>query len=137
MPRFEALQALPAGSVCTQLKWRADERSVRARRILLHQVMLGASLTAMLAGAKSVRWRLTVADEMADEGRDALLNVASELSVEVAEETGLMLTDGKFMVSWAEEAAALRDELLPKYNAAKPDERKAMAENYRQEINKL
>ncbi len=106
VPRFEALQALPAGSVCTQLKWRADERSVRARRILLHQVMLGASLTAMLAGAKSVRWRLTVADEMADEGRDALLNVASELSVEVAEETGLMLTDGKFMVSWAEEAAA-------------------------------
>ena len=39
--------------------------------------------------------------------------------------------------SWAEEAAALRDELLPKYDAAKPEERKAMAENYRQEINKL
>ena len=39
--------------------------------------------------------------------------------------------------SWAEEAAALRDELLPKYDAAKPEERKAMAENYRQKINKL
>ena len=105
--RLDALAEMIPGSVCTQLKWRADARSVRARRILLHQVMLGASLTALLAGAKSIRWRLTVADEMADEGRDALLNVASELSVEVAEETGLLLKDGKFMVTWAEEAAAL------------------------------
>ena len=39
--------------------------------------------------------------------------------------------------AWAEEAAALRDELLLKYDAAKPEERKAMAESYRQEINKL
>ncbi len=105
---FDALREMIPGSVCSQLKWRADKRSVRARRILLHQVMLGASLTAMLAGAKSIRWRMTVADEMADEGRDALLNVASELSVEVAEETGLYLTDGKFMVTWAEEASAVQ-----------------------------
>lgn len=112
--RLEALAEMIPGSVCTQLKWRADARSVRARRILLHQVMLGASLTAMLAGAKSIRWRLTVADEMADEGRDALLNVASELSVEVAEETGLLLKDGKFMVTWAEEAAALHAYLRSK-----------------------
>ena len=104
---FDALAETAPGSVCTQLKWRADKRSVRARRILLHQVMLGASLTAMLAGAKSIRWRLTVADEMADQGRDALLGAASELSVEVAEETGLLLTDGKFLVTWAEEASAV------------------------------
>jgi len=39
--------------------------------------------------------------------------------------------------TWAEEAAALRDELLPRYDAAGPEERKAMAESYRQEINKL
>ncbi len=38
---------------------------------------------------------------------------------------------------WAEEAAELRDELLPKYNAAGPEERNAMAEKYRREINKL
>ena len=105
---FDALKEMIPGSVCSQLKWRADKRSIRARRILLHQVMLGASLTAMLAGAKSIRWRMTVADEMADEGRDALLNVASELSVEVAEETGLYLTDGRFMVTWAEEASAVQ-----------------------------
>lgn len=39
--------------------------------------------------------------------------------------------------TWAEEAAALRDELLPRYDAAGPEERAAMAESYRQEINKL
>ena len=39
--------------------------------------------------------------------------------------------------SWAEEAAALRDELLPKYDAAGPEDRKTMAESYRQEINQL
>ena len=103
---FDALAALEPGDVCTALKWRADQRSVRARRILLHQVMLGASLTAALAGAQNVSWRMTVADEMADEGRTALLNLADELSVTVAQETGLLLKDGKFMVTWAEEAAA-------------------------------
>lgn len=102
-----ALKAMAPGSVCTALKWRADARSVRARRILLHQVMLGASLNAVLAGAAHIRWRVTVADEMADEGRNALLNLVDELSVEVAEETGLPLQDGKFTVTWAEEAAAL------------------------------
>ena len=104
---FDALDALAPGSVCTALKWRSDSRSVRARRILLHHVMLGVSLTATLAGARSITWRLTVADEMADEGRTALLNLADELSVTVAEETGLLLKDGKFMVTWAEEAAAI------------------------------
>lgn len=39
--------------------------------------------------------------------------------------------------TWAEEAAALRDELLPKYDAAGLEERAAMAESYRQKINKL
>lgn len=39
--------------------------------------------------------------------------------------------------AWAEDAAALRDELLPKYNAASPEERAVMAESYRLEINKL
>ncbi len=105
--RVDALKDMDASSLCTALKWRADGRSLRARRILLHQVMLGASLNAMLAGAQSVRWRVSVADEMADEGRNALLNLVDELSITVAQETGLLLKDGKFTVTWAEEAAAL------------------------------
>lgn len=39
--------------------------------------------------------------------------------------------------AWAEEAAALRDKLLPKYNAADPEQRVAMAERYQEEINRL
>lgn len=105
--RFDALKEMVPGTVCTSLKWRADAKSVRARRILMHQVMLGASLNAMLAGAKSIRWRLTIADEMGDEGREALLSMAEELANAVAAETGLALAEGKSAVVWAEEAAAL------------------------------
>ena len=105
--RFDALQAMVPGTVCTSLKWRADARSVRARRILLHQVMLGASLNAAIAGAKSIRWRMTIADEMGDEGREALITMAEELAGVVAMETGIPLTEGKNAVVWAEEAAAL------------------------------
>jgi len=105
--RFDALRDMVPGTVCTSLKWRADSRSVRARRILMHQVMLGASLNAMIAGADSIRWRLTIADEMGDEGRDALLAMAEDMVHIVAEETGLPLTKGKPGVIWAEEAAAL------------------------------
>lgn len=39
--------------------------------------------------------------------------------------------------AWAEEAAALRDKLLPLYAAADPEQRAAMAERYREEINRL
>jgi len=105
--RFDALQAMEPGTVCTSLKWRADSRSVRARRILMHQVMLGASLNAAIAGAKSISWRMTVADEMGDEGREALISMAEEVASAVALETGLTLNAEKSAVVWAEEAAAL------------------------------
>lgn len=39
--------------------------------------------------------------------------------------------------SWAEEAAALRDELLPRYDAAGMEERKVMAEEFQEEINQV
>lgn len=104
--RFSALRDMPPGTVCTALKWRADARSVRAKRLLLHQVMLGASLSAMAAGARSIRWRVTVADEMGDEGRRALIDMAQALASAVAEETGLPL-GGSPAVVWAEEASAL------------------------------
>lgn len=103
---FDAMQAVRNGLVCTALKWRRGERFVRARKLLLHQVMLGASLTAMMAGAKSIRWRVTIADEMGDEGRQTLLDMMEELSAAVARETGLPLTETA-SVTWAEEAVAL------------------------------
>jgi hypothetical protein len=37
--------------------------------------------------------------------------------------------------TWAEAASILRDETIPKYNDADPDERASIAEEYRREIN--
>lgn len=108
---LDALAALDATQLRTGLKWRADAESVRARRLLLHQVMLGAALTAVMDGAKSITWRATVADEMGDEGREALLNMLKELAGKVAEESGLPMTTRMPPVTWAEESAALNASL--------------------------
>ncbi|MBE5797665.1 MAG: hypothetical protein E7327_09875 [Clostridiales bacterium] len=102
-----ALAGMDASALRTTLKWRSDAESVRARRLLMHQVMLGASLTAVLEGAKSIAWRITIADEMADEGREAIVGMMEELAGEVAEESGLPVTAGQKAVTWAEESAAL------------------------------
>lgn len=96
-----------AHTLRTTLKWRADGESVRAKRLLLHQVMQGAALTALLNGARSIAWRVSIADEMGDEGRNDMLRIAEELSLAVAEETGLPLSHGVPAVTWAEESAAL------------------------------
>lgn len=104
---LEVLAAVDAAQLRTGLKWRADAESVRARRIFLHQIMLGAALTAIMDGAKSIAWRATVADEMGDEGREALLTMLKELSAQVAEESGLPLAAGAPAITWAEESAAL------------------------------
>lgn len=96
-----------AHSLRLALKWRSDPESVRARRLLMHQVMLGAALTATMSGAKSAAWRLTIADEMGDEGREAMLTMMNELALTVEQETGLPLRQDAPAVTWAEESAAL------------------------------
>ncbi len=103
---FEALAAKEAATIRSALKWRADAASVRARRLLLEQVMLGASLCAMMEGADSITWRVTVADEMDDDGRQETLDTMETLASLLAEKTGLPLTLGQPAVTWAEEAAA-------------------------------
>ncbi|MBQ8201546.1 MAG: hypothetical protein IJZ74_07255 [Clostridia bacterium] len=104
---FDALSCKEAASIKSSLKWRADAASVRARRLLMHQAMLGTALNAMLEGARSILWRVTVADEMGDEGRLATTDMMEELASAVAMETGLPLTEGQPAVTWAEEAPAL------------------------------
>ena len=91
----------------SRLKWRSDEVAVRARKIFLHQVMLGAAHTAAAAGAASVAWRITIADDMGDEGREDMLDVMRELAAAVSAESGLPATLGVPAVDWAEESAAL------------------------------
>jgi len=102
---LSALVGLDASTLRTHLKWRADSESVRARKLLLHQAMLGAALAASMEGARSMAWRVTMADEMADEGREAILSMMKETAALVAEESGLPLAAEA--VTWAEESAAL------------------------------
>ena len=90
-----------------RLKWRSDAESVRARRLLMHHVMLSAALKAVCAGAQSVSWRFSIADDMGDEGREALLDAARDLAQTVSQQSGLPLTEGVTAVTWAEENAAL------------------------------
>lgn len=104
---FAALAERSPERLKTALKWRADAASVRARRILLHQVMLGTALEALLEGAKTLCWRVTVADEMGDAGREALLDMMDELAETVAAETGLPLPPAQPAVVWTAEADAL------------------------------
>lgn len=73
----------------------------------MHQVMLGAALTAVSAGATGVSWRLTIADDMGDEGREAMLEAMKALACQLEKDTGLPLAAGVPAVDWAEESAAL------------------------------
>ncbi len=93
--------------LCAALKWRADEASVRARSLLMHQLMLNASLQARLAGARSICWRAALADAMGEAGRSAFSDTLEALAPAVAEETGLPLTAGAPAVSCALESTAL------------------------------
>lgn len=104
---FAALAERAPDRLKTALKWRADAASVRARRILMHQVMLGTALEAALEGAKTLCWRVTVADEMGGAGREALLEMMEDLARTVAAETGLPLPAGQPAVAWTAEAHAL------------------------------
>lgn len=104
---FEALTQRDPFGLKTALKWRADDASVRARRILLHQVMLGAVLDAVQSGAKSIAWRVSIADEMGEGGREAMLKQVEELAQTVAAETGLPLNPALPAVTWTSEANAL------------------------------
>ncbi len=102
---MQQLASMDATGLRARLKWRSDKATLRARKILMHQVMLGAALTAVTSGAQSLAWRLTIADDMGDEGREDMLNMMQELAHTVETESGLKLADPA--VTWAEESAAL------------------------------
>ena len=73
-------------------KWSVDESARRARRLMLHQAMLTASLAAVLKGAPAIAWRMALPEGMAAEGRRELWQQVRELAPLVAEECGLPLS---------------------------------------------
>lgn len=103
----KTLAEMDPARLWARFKWRCGNADVRARRILLHQVMLQAALAAAAGGAQHVSWRLTIADDMGDEGREEMLDAMRSLAAEVAQECGLTPAEGAETVEWAEECVSL------------------------------
>ncbi len=101
----EALAGRDAKTMHSAWKWSVDEPSRRARRLMLHQAMLTASLAAVLKGAPSIAWRIALPEGMAAEGRRELWQEITSLAPVVAEECGLPLQDRA--VAHADESMAL------------------------------
>ncbi|MCH5287271.1 MAG: hypothetical protein J1E43_07605 [Christensenellaceae bacterium] len=105
-------QALLSGS----LSWRSDAAGARARELLLHQLMLQASLAALLRGASSVSWRLALPGSGGQTLWQRWIDPANALAEVVAQETGLPLNLAVRPVTWAPAyralGAHLRDEAV-------------------------
>lgn len=105
-------QSLLSGS----LAWRSDVMGVRARELLLHQLMLQGSLAALLRGASSVSWRLALPDMGGKALWQRWIDPANALAEVVAQETGLPLTATVKPVTWTLAyralGAHLRDEAV-------------------------
>ncbi|MBQ8311668.1 MAG: hypothetical protein IJX84_00460 [Clostridia bacterium] len=101
----EALAGRDAKAMHSAWKWSVDEASRKARRLMLHQAMLTASLAAVLKGAPSIAWRIALPESLAAEGRRELWQEITSLAPVVAEECGLPL--GERTIAHADESMAL------------------------------
>ncbi|MBE5803840.1 MAG: hypothetical protein E7316_04940 [Clostridiales bacterium] len=100
-----ALAGREAKAMHSAWKWSVDAPARRARRMMLHQAMLTASLAAVLKGAPSISWRIALPEGMAAEGRRELWQEISDLAPVVAASCGLPLKDKS--VSHGDESLAL------------------------------
>lgn len=94
-----------ARTVFAAWKWNTDEASHRARRLMLHQAMLMASLAAASRGVTAVGWRITLPEDMAGEGRRDLWQTVGQLAPVVAAECGLPLAESQ--ISHGDESLVL------------------------------
>ena len=86
-------------------KWNVDAPSRRARRLMLHQAMLTASLAAVLKGAPSIAWRVALPEGMAAEGRRELWQEITRLAPVVAQSCGMPLAEP--LVAHTDESLAM------------------------------
>ena len=89
------------------LSWRGDAVGERARELLLHQLMLEASLAALLRGASSVSWRLALPGVGGKSLWQRWIDPANALAEVVAQETGLPLSLTVRPVTWTPAYRAL------------------------------
>lgn len=91
----------------TGFKWRSDAAGVRARTLLIQQLMLDTALSAVLQGADSLSWRIAMEDDMGDGGRRAVLDAVENGAAAATIASGLAPVSGTERVSWTTETAAL------------------------------
>ncbi len=102
-----ALAAKEENRLLTGFKWRSDAAGVRARTLLIQQLMLDTALSAVLQGAGSLSWRIAMEDDMGDGGRRAVLDAAESGAAAATIASGLAPVPGTERVSWTPETAAL------------------------------
>ena len=107
-----ALAAKEENRLLTGFKWRSDAAGVRARTLLIQQLMLDTALSAVLQGAGSLSWRIAVEDDMGDGGRRAVLDAVENGAAAATIASGLAPIPGTERVSWTPETAALGAYLL-------------------------
>lgn len=91
----------------TGFKWRSDSAGVRARRLLICQLMMDTALSAVMQGAKSLSWRVAIEDDMGDGGRQAVLSEIEEGAKAVQVACGCLAVPGTKQVDWAGETEAM------------------------------
>ena len=102
-----ALAAKEENRLLTGFKWRSDAAGVRARTLLIQQLMLDTALSAVLQGAGSLSWRIAVEDDMGEGGRRAVLDAVENGAAAATIASGLAPVPGTERVSWTTETAAM------------------------------
>ena len=97
--------SVPPGALYTALKWEAEKS--RAVTLCLHELMLMTALQARSDGASALNWRFAIPDEMAQEGRERLIRLFTDLSEQVEAESGLAPCEKQPLISFAPESSAL------------------------------
>ena len=88
------------------MKWSDESVVIQCMRLFLKQTMMQASLSARLSGAPSVSWRVSMPNALPLARQASYLEVVRSLSAEVAESTGVPLTEGIPGVLYATENQA-------------------------------
>lgn len=103
---LEALTQKNASALYYDLKWGEETYARRVMRLFLKQVMVQSALSARLWGSGSVSWRVSMPNAMPLHRQESYLELMRGLAREVAQETGLPLTQGCPSVLFATENQA-------------------------------
>ncbi|MBE5801729.1 MAG: hypothetical protein E7319_05505 [Clostridiales bacterium] len=104
--QLSTLQDKNEGTLYYDLKWNEESYVMACLRLFLKQVMMQASLSARLHGSPSLSWRVSTPNAMPPHRQEGYLNLMRGLAREVAQETGVPLTQGTPSVLYASENQA-------------------------------